>query len=69
MLKNHIKILFRYTLVVKKRAVSALNQNITQVYEILQCMSNDESLSADTMEGAKCLLCLFNFKIFILLDI
>ncbi|XP_016661805.1 uncharacterized protein LOC103310064 [Acyrthosiphon pisum] len=53
----------------KKRAVSAINQNITQVYEILQCMSNDESLSADTMEGAKCLLRLFNFKIFILLDI
>jgi len=53
----------------KKRAVFALNQNITQVYEILQCMSNDESLSADTMEGAKSLLRLFNFKIFIFLDI
>lgn len=32
-------------------------------------MSNDESLSVDTIEGAKCLLRLFNFKIFILLDI
>ncbi|KAL4122358.1 hypothetical protein QTP88_014701 [Uroleucon formosanum] len=53
----------------KKRAVSAINQHITQVYEILQCMSNNESLSVDTIEGAKCLLCLFNLKIFILLDI
>ncbi|KAF0725760.1 zinc finger MYM-type protein 1-like [Aphis craccivora] len=32
-------------------------------------MSNDESLSVDTIEGAKCLLRLLNFKIFILLNI
>lgn len=32
-------------------------------------MSNDETLSVDTIEGAKCFLRLLNFKIFILLDI
>jgi hypothetical protein len=53
----------------KKRAVSAINEHITHIYEILQCILNDETLSVDTVEKAKCLLRLFKFKIFILLDI
>lgn len=53
----------------KKQAVSAINQHIIQIYEIVQYVSNDKSLSVDTIEGAKCLLRLFNLKIFILLDI
>lgn len=53
----------------KKRAVSAINQHITQIYEILQCISNDKTLSVDTIDGAKSLLRLLNFKMFILLNI